>query len=56
MQIDGNTDDINSLEPLDKKWESFNWNTIVIDGHDLKQIDEAIKNAKSQDKPTMIIA
>ena len=56
MQIDGNTDDINSLEPLDKKWESFNWNTIVIDGHDLTQIDEAIKNAKSQDRPTMIIA
>ncbi len=56
MQIDGNTDDINSLEPLDKKWESFGWNTIVIDGHDLDQIDAAILNAKSQDKPTMIIA
>lgn len=56
MQIDGTTDDINTLDPLDKKWESFGWNTIVIDGHDFKQIDDAILNAKNSDKPTMIIA
>lgn len=56
MQIDGTTDDINTLDPLDKKWESFGWNTIVIDGHDFKQIDDAIANAKMSDRPTMIIA
>ena len=57
MQIDGNIEDINSLDPLDKKWESFGWNVIVIDGHDLGQIDNAILKAKSQnEKPTMIIA
>ena len=57
MQIDGNLEDINSLDPLDKKWESFGWNVIVIDGHDLSCIDNAIIKAKSQnEKPTMIIA
>lgn len=56
MQIDGTTDDINTLDPIDKKWESFGWNTIVIDGHDFKQIDDAISNAKKSDRPTMIIA
>ncbi len=56
MQIDGNVEDINALDPLDKKWESFGWNVIVIDGHNLQQIDDAIANAKSQDKPTMIVA
>lgn len=56
MQIDGNIEDVNGLAPLDKKWESFGWNTIVIDGHSFDQIDSAIENAKQQDKPTMIIA
>lgn len=56
MQIDGLVEDINGIAPLDKKWESFGWNTVVIDGHDLNAIDDAIKNAKASDKPTMIIA
>lgn len=57
MQIDGNTDDVNSLEPLNKKWESFGWNVVVIDGHDFDQIDDAIASAKAcKGKPTMIIA
>jgi transketolase len=56
MQIDGDTKDINNLSPLDKKWESFGWNVIVIDGHSFDQIDAAIANAKTSNKPTMIIA
>ncbi len=58
MQIDGTTDEVNSLEPLDKKWESFGWNVIVVkDGNDLKEIDKAITSAKKEkNKPTMIIA
>lgn len=56
LQIDGRVSDINDIAPLDDKWRSFGWNTIVIDGHDLDQIDSAIANAKSQELPTMIIA
>ncbi|HOK81713.1 MAG: transketolase [Clostridiales bacterium] len=57
MQIDGNTADINKVEPVDKRWESFGWNVIVVDGHDTAQIEAAIKSAKAQkEKPTMIIA
>lgn len=56
MQIDGLVSDVNDIAPLDKKWASFGWNTIVIDGHDLDAIDAAIASAKAQDKPTMIIA
>lgn len=56
MQIDGTTDEINSLEPLDKKWEAFGWNTITVDGHDVEEIDKAIIKAKAEKtKPTMII-
>ncbi len=55
-QIDGTVDEINSISPLDKKWESFNWHTQVIDGHDIRSILEAIKIAKEhKGKPSMII-
>jgi len=56
LQIDGPVSQVNDVAPLDEKWRSFGWNAIVIDGHDLHQIDAAIANAKSQGKPTMIIA
>jgi transketolase len=57
LQLDGATESIMEVAPLDKKWDSFGWNVICVeDGHDVVQIDEAIEKAKqSKDKPTMII-
>jgi transketolase len=55
-QIDGTSDEINSIRPLDDKWEAFGWHVQVIDGHDIKGILEAIKEAKeTTGKPSMII-
>jgi len=57
IQIDGRTEDIMPLDPLKKKYESFNWNAIEIDGNDIKSFIEAVEKAKSMlDKPTIIIA
>ena len=56
MQIDGPVAEINGVEPLDKKWEAFGWNTLVVkNGHDLDEIDAAINSAKKSTLPTMII-
>ena len=56
MQIDGNVEDINGIDPLDKKWEAFNWHVQVIDGHDVIAIRDAILKAKkATGKPSMII-
>ena len=56
LQIDGTIAQINDLEPLDKKWEAFGWNTFVVDGHCVSEIDAALENAKkSSGKPSMII-
>ncbi len=56
LQIDGNTEDVLKLEPLDKRWRSFGWYTIEIDGHDIKKIIEAFEEAKKiKNKPTMIL-
>jgi transketolase len=57
LQIDGKVAEIMEVEPLDKKWEAFGWNVIVVgDGHDVVEISKAIDRAKqSEVKPTMII-
>ena len=56
MQIDGLTADVMPSEPLDAKFEAFNWNVIKIDGHDFDQILAALAEArKVEDKPTVIL-
>ena len=45
------------IEPLEKKFTSFNLNVKKINGHDVDQIDSAINQLKQQnDKPNIIIA
>lgn len=56
LQIDGTIEEVNSAAPIDKKFEAFNWHTIVIDGHDFDQIEAALTEAEAVDKPVAIIA
>ena len=57
LQIDGNNDDVMSIKPLDKKFESFGWNVEVIDGHNFRELEKSLKNARNtHEKPTVIIA
>ena len=55
-QLDGWTKDICDLGDLRAKFETFGWNSIEVDGHDVTAIAEAIEQSKEcTDKPTMII-
>ncbi len=57
LQSDDLNKNIMALEPMGKKWESFNWNVIEIDGHNFDDIQlayDAIQNI--DDKPSVIIA
>lgn len=57
LQIDGTLEEVNSPNPIDKKFEAFNWHVIVIDGHDFDQIEAALAEAAAiEDKPVAIIA
>lgn len=56
LQIDGSTDQIKNLNPLDAKLKAFNWNVVEIDGHNVEEIYEALENSKKSDIPTAIIA
>ena len=56
MQIDGTTNEINSIEPIADKWTAFKWNVITCCGHDVEAIDAAIAAAHAEtERPTMII-
>ncbi len=57
LQIDGPTDDVMCLGSLKEKYESFGWEVLEIDGHDMEAIVEAFSKASEiKDKPTAIIA
>ncbi|WP_297200829.1 transketolase [uncultured Flavonifractor sp.] len=57
LQIDGATADVMPSEPLDKKFEAFNWNVIHVDGHDFNALEEAFAAAAAcKDKPTVLLA
>jgi transketolase len=57
LKSQGKVSDAKELEPLALKWEAFGWYPICIDGHDLRQICNALDVAENiQDKPTVIIA
>jgi len=46
-----------NTEPLAEKWRAFGWHVIVIDGHDMEQIFEALENARAHTgRPVVIIA
>ncbi len=57
LQIDGSVKEVMNIDPIDKKFESFGWNVIAINGHDFEDIRKSIDRARcSIMKPTIIIA
>ncbi|MCI7524231.1 transketolase [Roseburia hominis] len=57
LQIDGPIDEVCSPYPIDKKFESFNFHVINIDGNDFDEIKRAFDEARiTKGMPTAIIA
>jgi transketolase len=57
LQIDGDVEAVMGVAPLAQKWQSFNWHTIEIDGHDLEKVLAAYEEARNtKGKPSVIIA
>jgi transketolase len=55
--IDGNTEDVMALEPVAEKWKSFGWQVREVDGHDLRQLAEAVDFAIGhRGSPVLILA
>ena len=56
MQIDGMTDGINPVRPMDTRWDAFGWATTIVDGHDFGEIEKAFAFAgNTRGRPTAIV-
>lgn len=57
LQIDGWVKDVMDIDPIVEKYKSFKWNVIECDGHNMKEVVEALEKAKTvKGKPTIIVA
>ena len=57
IQIEGFTEDVMPLEPLQTKWRSFGWHVIEVSGHDFRSLNEVVEEAQGiYNKPVVIIA
>lgn len=55
-QATGRSNEILGLAPLADKWRAFGWCVSEIDGHNFKQIDEAISANADDPRPKVVIA
>jgi len=53
ISIDGPLS-MSSSDDVPQRFKSYNWNVLTIDGHDHREINDAIVQAKNSDKPTLI--
>lgn len=57
IQLDGGTEEIMPLEPLQDKFRAFHWHVIEADGHDVEGLSWALDAAAAQrERPTVVIA
>jgi len=57
LQADGPVIDVMPIEPVADKWRAFGWNTIEINGNDMRQVVDAMEKAREiKGIPTIIIA
>jgi transketolase len=57
LQTDGPSEVIMPMEPIDKKFEAFNWKVMRMDGHNMPEITETLQAARAfREGPVCIIA
>jgi transketolase len=56
MEIDGLTEEIMPLEPIDKKLEAFNWKVLKCNGNDMDDVDKCLATAWNTPGPVFIIS
>jgi transketolase len=57
LQTDGSCDSVMPMEPIDKKFEAFNWKAFKVDGHDIPSLLKVFQSASDyRDGPVCVIA
>lgn len=55
MSVDGNTEELMAQLDMQKKFESFGWESVTVDGHDIRQLVSALQH-KPDNAPYAVIA
>ncbi|MGH9428033.1 MAG: thiamine pyrophosphate-dependent enzyme, partial [Terriglobia bacterium] len=57
LQIDGLVSEVMNVDPLQEKYKSFGWEVLRINGHNMKEVVDALSKTKAGlGKPVVIIA
>ena len=58
LQIDGNNDEVMTVNPIEDKFRAFGWDVMTIDGNDLEAVSDAVDSAKAKlnGRPTLVVA
>ena len=57
VQLDGPVHEIMPMQPFGDKWRAFNWAVLEVNGHNTRQVLEALDLAEEiHGRPTMIVA
>ena len=57
LQIDGRTEDVMNVSPVNDKFKAFGFNVIEVNGHSFEELIDAFNNARNEKgRPTAIIA
>jgi transketolase len=55
LQTDGTTEQVMDTGDVRAKFESFGWDSVEIDGHDMGAIVEALERSRTLDRPAAIV-
>lgn len=56
FSLDGPTEEIMGLEPLDKKFADFGWFVLEANGHSVEELLKAFETNTPEGKPKLILA
>ena len=56
LQTDGTTEEVMDIGDVRAKFESFGWDSVEIDGHDMGAIVEALERSRTLERPSAIVA
>ena len=57
LQVEGDTNKVMVMDPIDEKFRAFGWQAHVVDGHDFNALGNVFKKARNTaGKPTVILA
>ncbi len=57
LQVEGNTNKVMIMDPIDDKFRAFGWQAEVVDGHNFNAMRDAFNKARdTTGKPTVILA